>query len=320
MNDVDTDAAFEQMQFDYDAAASALLPVLQELARTVSLAQGFKTRSEERINEGITAMNEARALVPDAVEKLAVARGSAKVAAYSQPSAKAHGPQIVAAIKQIATWEKQLLKLDTAAGKMVESRFKLQDQLMDLGSRYAVWIKSMTQGLAELEPVLDGARRQLDTSLGNAQRHVAQRSEGGLQLDFADVNEVPLKKLADGVAKLTLLSQQAEKANAQISNETRKDLMGTFGRARSGLERLHTGVAYCIERKQATLALKVLPIDIAKALKTLGLPAAHKATLAKALVGDDAHCTKSLDDLSRQCNLPQSGKDMLALLRKASVL
>ncbi len=61
------------------------------------------------------------------------------------------------------------------------------------------------------------------------------------------------------------------------------------------------------------------PLDIAKALKTLGLPAEHKAALAKALACDDARCIKALDELAKQSKLKQSGKDMLATLRKAKI-
>ena len=66
--------------------------------------------------------------------------------------------------------------------------------------------------------------------------------------------------------------------------------------------------------------MKAAPIDIVKAMKILSVPPANKAAFAKALMGDDAHCIKALDDLAKQAHLDQSGKDMLAELRKAKIV
>src|SRR5215211_6317540 len=116
MADNEPDPIFDQMQFDYDVAATAVQDAMESLTKAVSAGKSLaNNRREDFVGAGITDLNTARELVPNAVEKLGVVRGSAKVAAYNMASVKVHKDEIVAAIKQIASWEKALLKLDTVA-------------------------------------------------------------------------------------------------------------------------------------------------------------------------------------------------------------
>ncbi len=314
------DLLFEQMQFDYDVASTAVEAALATLGKAVDFAKDFKTKREDFARDGITNLNVARELVPDAIEKLGVARGSAKIAAYSAPSVKAHKDEIVAAIKQIATWEKQVLKLDTAAANLIEVRFAAVEKLDEMSTKFSACLKQMTTLSAELAPDQVSVREALDAIHAKALKCVELRNAGGLQFANADADSLPLKRFEDGLAKLEQLAKKMEEAGSKASLEVRTETAREHSQAQKRRDTLAKDLAHFNARKQAIKALELAPVDIAKALKTLGLPAEHKAALAKALASDDARCIKALDEIAKQSKLKQSGKDMLATLRKAKVV
>src|SRR5262245_59888092 len=129
---------FEQMQFDYDTAGTPVDDAMAGLTKAIEGAKGLTgNKNEKFLGDSFAELTTARELVPGAIEKLGVARGSAKTAAYDMPSVKAHKEEILAAIKQIATWEKQLLKLDTAAQKQYETNENAEEKVYVLSDKYA---------------------------------------------------------------------------------------------------------------------------------------------------------------------------------------
>ena len=315
----DNEALFEQMQFDYDVASTAVEAALASLGKAVDFAKDLKTVSEDFVRDGITDLNAARELVPDAIEKLGVARGSAKIAAYDAASVKAHKDEIVAAINQIASFEKKLLKLDSAAEKLIEVRFAAVDKLDLNSAQFGTCLKQITKLAAELAPDQVSVREALDAIHAKALKCVELRNAGGLQLALGDADSLPLKRFDEGLAKIEQLAKKMEEAGSKASLELRTETAREHSQAFKRRDTLAKDLEYFKARKQAIKALKVAPLDIAKALKTLGLPAEHKAALAKALAGDDARCIKALDELGKQSKLKQSGKEMLAALRKARI-
>ena len=95
---------------------------------------------------------------------LAVARGSAKVVAYSAPDVAAHGKEIVAAIKQIAAWERQLLKFDTAAGKAIEAQFRRLDGFNDAESAFEKAVAGLNGELALFNESLPSIQEALGSN------------------------------------------------------------------------------------------------------------------------------------------------------------
>ncbi|HTF89619.1 MAG TPA: hypothetical protein VK843_14490 [Planctomycetota bacterium] len=312
---------FEQMQFDCDVASTSVQTAVEELNKAIAFIQSNKTRSEAAIGDGITELNSARELVPDAIEKLGVARGSAKIAAYNPPAVKAHKDEIVEKIKQIATWEKQVLKLDTAAAALVESRFAAQDKLWDLSKEYSGWVKAGTKIITDLASDQAGVRTGLDAIHAKALKCVEMRNAAGLSLANDDANELPLKRFEDGLTKLDALLKKLDEASTKVGEETRLELRIELSNVRVRRDGLAESLAQFKARKQAIKALKLAPIDIGKALTTLNIPSQHKAALAKALAAlTDPLRIKALDELAKQTKSQWTGKAMLITLQRARVL
>ncbi|MEO6710877.1 MAG: hypothetical protein ABI054_14230 [Planctomycetota bacterium] len=310
---------FEQMQFDCEVASTAVQTAVQELNKAIAVLQNDKTRSEAAIGDGITELNLARELVPDAIEKLGVARGSAKIAAYDATAVKGHKDEIVEMIKQIATWEKQVLKLDTAAGALVESRFKAQDKLWDLSKDYTSWVQQGTKIIADLAPDQAAVRASLDTIHAKALKCVETRNAAGLSVANGDADDLPLKRFEDGLAKLGVLLKKVDEA--KVGDETRIQLRSELSKVRVRRDGLAEDLAHFKSRKQAIKALKLAPIDVAKALKELKIPSKHQAALAKALAAlTDPLRIKALDEVAKLANNPMTGKAMLITLQRARVL
>ncbi len=312
---------FEQMQFDCDVASTAVTEAVEKLTKAVEFARNLKTTSEAAVGDGITDLNIARELVPNAIEKLGVARGSAKTAAYNAPAVKAHKDEIVEMIKQIASWEKQVLKLDTAAAALVESRFAAQDKLWDLSEDYAGWVKQGTKIITDLAPDQVSVRTALDGIHAKALKCVETRNATGLQLANSDADDLPLKRFEDGLAKLELLSKKVEAASGTVGNETRIELRSEWSKVCVRRDSLAEDLAHFKSRKKAIKAAKLAPIDIAKALKALNMPSKHQAALAKALAAPtDPARIKALDELAKLSKHVMTGKAMLVTLQRARVL
>ncbi len=239
----DNESLFEQMQFDYDVASTAVEAALASLGKAVDFAKELKTKREDFARAGITDLNVARELVPAAIEKLGVARGSAKIAAYDAPSVKAHKDEIVAAIKQIATWEKQLLKLYTAAEKLVEVRFAAVEKLEDMSTQFSACLKQMTKLSTELAPDQVGVREALDAVHAKALKCVELHNAGGLQLAFGDADSLPLKRFEDGLAKLEQLAKKMEDAGSKASLELRTETAREHSQALRGRDTLAKDLA-----------------------------------------------------------------------------
>jgi hypothetical protein len=189
-----------------------------------------------------------------------------------------------------------------------------------LSDKYTAWVREMKKITTELAPYQTGVRAALDTTYANALKAVERRSADSLKLAQEDAEGSKTERFEEGLAKLKDLAKKAEDANMDVTNETRQENAFTFGRARSDLRKLEEDVEYFKARKKAIKSMKVASLDIAKALKTLNLPAKHKDALAKALMGNEAMCTKALGELAKQAKLDQSGPEMYAALRKAKVI
>lgn len=310
---------FEQMQFDCEVAASAVDGVLRRM--NGALAQAGKNKRQDVMLDQVGEMEEARDALPEAIEKVAVARGSARVAAYDAAAVKAHGKDIVTAIKQIAAWERQLLKLDDQVRKAVLNKEADIQAQHKVDQAYAQVVSKVVQLASDLSDDQTSIRAALDSFYDKAQQALLRRNETGLSLAQDDARGLALKKLETGVSQLIVLAEKAQALNGRASSVSRMPSMQDFGRARGRRDKLRDkDLPYLTQRLKDILALKLVPLDIAKALKTLGLPAAQKMVLARALAGDDAHCIKALGELAKLAQLGQSGKELLETLKKARVV
>ena len=319
MSEPRTTPEYEQMVFDHEVAGSAFAQVEETCGDLMKNAK-FKTSNLDFIQASRDRLIESRDLIADAIQKVAVARGSAHVAAYHGPSVAAQKDDIVAKVKEIASWEKQLLKLDTAVDKAADEQNDGLYRQMDEDDAYEETSRRFIELAGEMKDLEAGLRPALETTHENAKKHLARGDASGLEMDKTDADGLALKKLEDGVRELAKLKEKAEALQHAAGNEARMSNMQGFGRARGTAEALGKSVPALLEMKKAIKAMKVAPVDVAKAMKTLGVPATHKGALAKALEGDDARRTKALDDLSKKAGLDKSGKEMLAALKAAKVV
>jgi hypothetical protein len=312
---------FDQMKFDYDVAASAYDEATKKLAGAIDAAKASSVGNTEWGDQQIAAIREAQELVAGAIEKVAAARGSAHDAAYDAPSVKLRKAEIVACVKQIASWEKHLLKLDTAADKQVKAEGDQIDKQYEDEDDFAELVVRADKLAVRLDESQATLRAALDASYANACKHVARRDAEGLKLDTADADELSLKEFEGPLGELANLVEKVEKLRQVCSTEVIQRHMRELGRSRSRSERFASDLAYLKDRKKTIKAMKVVPVDIAKAIKTLGVPTSCKDAVAKALAEtDDARRAKALGEVAKKAKLDQSGKDMLAALRDAKVV
>lgn len=321
MNDVLTGTPeLDQMQFDYEVADTAVEATTQSIRQAMAAAQ-VRIRDSLAEAEGQAAsLSNALDALPDAIEKIAVARGSAKIAAYHPPSVKLQGDQIVAAIKQIATWEKGLLKLQTEVQAMEAGMEKAMDAQWKLVFAFHEHVNVAQKAVKPLETDGPSMKAALESTKQQALQRVEQRNPDGLSLQQQDARRIDVKRFKALLAQLTEPHDEAlallDKVGAK-AQEGRKADLAELKRERAAAEKC---LAELQTLQQAILALKAEPIDIAKAMKVLGLPPQHKAALGQALAKPANAREKALDELAKQAKVALKGKAWLQALERAKVV
>ncbi len=310
----------DQMQFDYDVASTAV-----ETATTAVRAAIAKL--ERRVRDDLVEAESSAAdldgelaRVSDAIEKVAVARGSAKVAAYHPPSVKLQGDAIVAAIKQIAAWERGLLKLQTeaqAAEAGLEKACDAQWKLVFAFHKHLTDALKPARELASIGPSMVAA---MESARTQAQQRAERRDANGLSLYQDDARKLDLKRMRSLLEDLTQPHDEALELLSKVGadpREGRKADLDELKRERAAAEKR---LADLTAMQKQILALEAEPIDIAKALKVLGLPPQHKGALTQALAKPPAQREKALDELARDAKVAMKGKAWLQALEKAKVV
>ncbi|MBL8362839.1 MAG: hypothetical protein JNN18_20295 [Rubrivivax sp.] len=310
----------DQMQFDLDVAAMAV-----ETA-TAALRKAIDTLERRVRDELVEAESSAADLdrevagITDAIEKVAVARGSAKVAAYHPPSVKLQGDAIVAAIKQIAGWERGLLKLQTEAQAAEAGLQKAMDAQWKLVFAFHKHITDALKPARELASIGPSMAAAMESARTQAQQRAERHDANGLSLYQDDARKLDLKRMKALLDDLAGPHDQALELLGKIGSaprEGRKADLDELKRERAVAEKR---LAELSTMQKQILALKAEPIDIAKALKVLGLPPQHKGALAQALAKPPAQREKALDDLARDAKVAMKGKAWLQALEKAKVV
>lgn len=310
----------DQMQFDLDVAAMAV-----ETA-TAALRKAIDTLERRVRDELVEAESSAADLdrevagITDAIEKVAVARGSAKVAAYHPPSVKLQGDAIVAAIKQIAGWERGLLKLQTEAQAAEAGLQKAMDAQWKLVFAFHKHITDALKPARELASIGPSMAAAMESARTQAQQRAERHDANGLSLYQDDARKLDLKLMKALLDDLAGPHDQALELLGKIGSaprEGRKADLDELKRERAAAEKR---LAELSTMQKQILALKAEPIDIAKALKVLGLPPQHKGALAQALAKPPAQREKALDDLARDAKVAMKGKAWLQALEKAKVV
>lgn len=310
----------DQMQFDHDVASTAVETATTAM-RTAIAKLERRVRDELVEAESAAAdLDSELAGVADAIEKVAVARGSAKVAAYHPPSVKLQGDAIVAAIKQIASWERGLLKLQTEAQAAEAGLQKAMDAQWKLVFAFHQHLTDALKPARELASIGPAMAVAMESARTQAQQRVERRDANGLSLYQDDARKLDLKRLKALLDDLSVPHDQALELLGKIGpgpREGRKADLDELKRERAAAEKR---LADLTSMQKQILGLKAEPIDIAKALKVLGLPPQHKGALAQALGKPPAQREKALDELARDAKVAMKGKAWLQALEKAKVV
>lgn len=310
----------EQLQFDYDVAATAVDDAVQAMQRGLA---NFRSAVVADVNEAEGAAADLSLSadgVEDAIGKVAVARGSAKKAAYHAPSVKLQGADIVAAIKQLAAWERQLLKLDTAVKAQVAGAEKTMDAQWKLVFAFHDRVSRALKSSREFDDLFGSLKLALDTSYANAVKAVQHRRAESLSLHQSDAKGYATKKLATLAAGLAAVHDEALALMHRLGPGPKQGRKKDLDAIAASREQARTGLPALLQRQKDIAAMKVEAVDLAKAVKTLGLPAAYKAELGKAMAADDAACLKALDQIGRETKSALDGKAMLQALKKAKLV
>jgi hypothetical protein len=310
----------DQMQFDYEVAETAVESTTKSVRQAMAAAQA-------RIRDDLAAAEDQSASlsgvidgVADAIEKVAVARGSAKVAAYHAPSVKLQGDDIVAAIKQIASWERGLLKLQSEAQAMQAGMDKALDVQWKVVFAFHEQVNEAEKFVKQLQE--DGAsmKAALESTKEQALKRVEMRNPDGLELQQQDARRIDIKQFKALLGRFSERHDEAlvlfDKVGAK-AQEGRKADLAELKRVRAAAEKCATELQAL---QQAILALKAEPVDVAKALKVLGLPSQHKTALAQALAKPTNQREKALDELAKQAKVAMKGKAWLQALERAKVV
>lgn len=321
MNDVLTGTPeLDQMQFDLDVAATAVDSATT--AVRAALAQLERRIRDELVEAESRAANLDRELagITDAIEKVAVARGSAKVAAYHPPSVKLQGDAIVAAIKEIAGWERGLLKLQTEAQAAEAGAQKAMDAQWKLVFAFHQHITDALKPAREAASIGPTLVTAMESARTQAQQRADRRDANGLSLYQDDARKLDVKRLKSLLEQMSGAHDQVLELLGRIGpapREGRKAELDELKRERAAAEKRVADLGAMLKQ---ILALKAEPIDIAKAMKVLGLPPQHKAALTQALAKPPAQREKALDDLARDAKVAMKGKAWLQTLEKAKVV
>jgi hypothetical protein len=311
---------YEQFRFDHDVAASAVAPLLERLAKAVAGAKSAASRLEDTTHGLVGSLRALRDEVPGAIEKLAVARGSAKTVAYSAPDVAAHGKEIVAAIKQLAAWERRLLGLDTDAERAAEAQLARLDGFVDAEKAFRIALDALRTDLAETDDAIGPMGEALKSIHAKAERCVQERNTNGLALAQGDAADLAVARVQKALARAQARLVKIEALEPHLSGETRLALGRDAGAQKGRCARAAREVDALVALQRAVRAMKAEPVDIAKAMKTLGLAATHKAALQKALAAAPAARAKALGELAGKTGLAGDGRTLLTSLQKAGVI
>lgn len=310
----------DQMQFDHDVAATAVESASAAVRQAMAALQQRIRDDLSEAEASAAGLDGELEQLADAIAKVAVARGSAKVAAYHPPSVRLRGDDIVAAIKRIAAWERGLLKLQTeaqAAGSHLQKAMDAQWKIVFAFHRHVTDALKPARELASMGPPLVVA---MESALQQARLRVERRDADGLSLYQSDARKLDVKGMKSLLADLVRQHEEVLKLHDQVGDDPRQGRKADLDELRRERAAAEQRVASLAAMQQQVLALKAAPIDVARAMKVLGLPPQHKAALAQALAKPPAQREKALDDLARDAKVAMKGKAWLQALEKARVV
>lgn len=310
----------DQMQFDHDVAATAVESASAAVRQAMAALQQRIRDDLSEAEASAAGLDGELEQLADAIAKVAVARGSAKVAAYHPPSVRLRGDDIVAAIKRIAAWERGLLKLQTeaqAAGSNLQKAMDAQWKIVFAFHRHVTDALKPARELASMGPPLVVA---MESALQQARLRVERRDANGLSLYQSDARKLDVKGMKSLLADLVRQHDEVLKLHDQVGADPRQGRKADLDELRRERAAAEQRVASLAAMQQQVLALKAEPVDVARAMKVLGLPPQHKAALAQALAKPPAQREKALDELARDAKVAMKGKAWLQALEKARVV
>ena len=206
-------------------------------------------------------------------------------------------------------------ELENDAEKASKSPKVSKDEFFDEVAKYDKFLTGDLKHLAEAVKVIETAYEKAFDAvdvrdarmLAEAQKTTREADvQGDVDLFQDRENELKglLKKIDD---------QKFDAKDAATLKDAVNDLLVRQGKARPDIRDLQKYV-------EEVLGLKIVQIDVKKALKVLELDAKAEAKLTKVLKGPPSGFEKGLDALAKELKLKTNGKAMLAELKKAGVV
>jgi hypothetical protein len=318
---MDTDVGQEQWIEDLEAAEAGSAEALASLKEAVEVGGSMSTNISLHITaQTVSLLKEARSKGVDAIGQVALARGSVLDLSKSRPATQARLKDAKAALLLLNGLEKQLLALDTQALKAGKAVDKRLGQLLEGSRRFDAQVTAVGTTLGVLEPMFETAKARMTRLAADAGRHRDEHDPVKLRLDATQLEAIALKPLGVAVEAIATLFAAIEAGMHDVALEKRKERSRDRVRFRIRHERLESDLKLLHSVRKEVLAMKVDAVDLARAAKAIGLGAAEKGALGRALRGNEGEVLRKLDELSKSEGLRLRGKEILALLRKERLM
>ena len=204
-------------------------------------------------------------------------------------------------------------KSEDEANKALEKHTEDEGDVAEQWAILEAWIKAAAKRHKD-------TLKEMEKATESAKKAAASRDDKTLKQAQKDSTE--LRNIKPTVQEL---KESLTKFNAKFHiNTLSKDLQEQFARDLAALKDLMTEVGKIetelVKADDAIQGMSLEPIDYKKAATLLKIPSQYEAKLKKALESDEAARVKALDALAKEAHLDPSGKEMVAILKKAHVI
>lgn len=285
-----------------EAKASGEITVIQVQQRALKADIGEATalmKDADAASMPLSQLQNDAAFMKDRDEdadKLAKIIGGARTEAGSAYSSlKAHENDLEAA------YEKAISSDDYVLGRLTRA-----------DERTRATTKSIRERSAQVEKAAERARaahKARDAKGLLAAQAVVDGLDVFMSKRDYDLYDRNLDSLSNGAA-----------ANKGLSAKTRATIEDGVKDLKGELKAVSHFIPYAEKLEKEVKELKIVPLDIDKALKALKIDSKHKAKLTKALSGPPAGYAKALTALAKELKLDPDGEGMLDTLKKAGVI